>query len=79
MRKRFIVELVSFISPKAPVKRPQGRGIVTSMCTEEERAIHKKSRQSYGERRIKDDLADMGKTVSRKRISLFDKIGRASV
>ena len=32
------------------------------------REIHEKSRQSYGERRIKDDLADLGKTVSRQRI-----------
>ena len=35
---------------------------------EQLREIHEKSRQSYGERRIKDDLADLGKTVSRQRI-----------
>ena len=32
------------------------------------KAIHEKSRRTYGERRIKDDLADMGKNVSRQRI-----------
>jgi len=32
------------------------------------RDIHEKSRQLYGGRRIKSDLADRGKTVSRKRI-----------
>ena len=37
------------------------------------REIHKKSRQSYGERRIKDDLADLGKTVSRRRIGRLMK------
>lgn len=37
------------------------------------RVIYQKSRQSYGERRIKDDLADMGKTVSRKRIGRLMK------
>ena len=30
------------------------------------REIHEKSRKNYGERRIKDDLADMGKTASSK-------------
>ena len=37
------------------------------------REIHEKSRKNYGERRIKDDLADMGKTVSRKRIGRLMK------
>lgn len=37
------------------------------------RDIHEKSRKNYGERRIKDDLADMGKTVSRKRIGRLMK------
>ena len=37
------------------------------------RDIHEKSRQSYGERRIKDDLADLGKTVSRQRIGRLMK------
>ena len=37
------------------------------------RVIHEKSRQIYGERRIKDDLADLGKTVSRKRIGRLMK------
>ena len=37
------------------------------------RDIHEKSRRNYGERRIKDDLADMGKTVSRKRIGRLMK------
>ncbi|OED45209.1 hypothetical protein ACH42_05420 [Endozoicomonas sp. (ex Bugula neritina AB1)] len=37
------------------------------------REIHTKSRQSYGERRIKDDLADLGKTVSRQRIGRLMK------
>ncbi len=37
------------------------------------RVIHEKKRQLYGERRIKDDLADMGKTVSRKRIGRLMK------
>ena len=37
------------------------------------RVIHEKNRQLYGERRIKDDLADMGKTVSRKRIGRLMK------
>ena len=31
--------------------------------------IHDNSRRTYGERRIKDDLADMGKNVSRQRIN----------
>ena len=37
------------------------------------RVIHEKNRQLYGERRIKDDLADLGKTVSRKRINRLMK------
>lgn len=37
------------------------------------RVIHEKNRHLYGERRIKDDLADMGKTVSRKRIGQLMK------
>ena len=37
------------------------------------REIHEKSRQLYGERRIKDDLADLGKTVSRQRIGRLMK------
>ena len=37
------------------------------------RIIHQKSRQLYGERRIKDDLADLGKVVSRKRINRLMK------
>ena len=37
------------------------------------REIHEKSRKSYGERRIKDDLADLGKTVSRQRIGRLMK------
>ena len=37
------------------------------------KAIHEKSRQTYGERRIKDDLADMGKHISRQRINRLMK------
>ena len=37
------------------------------------REIHEKSRQTYGERRIKDDLADLGKAVSRQRIGRLMK------
>ena len=37
------------------------------------REIHEKSRKNYGERRIKDDLANMGKTVSRKRMGRLMK------
>ena len=37
------------------------------------RVIHEKNRQLYGERRIKDDLADLGKTVSRKHINRLMK------
>ena len=37
------------------------------------RVIHEKHRQRYGERRIKDDLADQGKNVSRQRISRLMK------
>lgn len=37
------------------------------------RVIHEKHRQRYGERRIKDDLADLGKKVSRKRIGRLMK------
>ena len=37
------------------------------------RIIHEKNRQLYGERRIKDDLADLGQTVSRKRINRLMK------
>ena len=37
------------------------------------KAIHQKSRQRYGERRIKDDLADQGKHVSRGRINRLMK------
>ncbi len=33
------------------------------------REIHEKHRQRYGARRIKNDLADLGKTVSRKRVA----------
>ena len=35
--------------------------------------IHEKNRQCYGERRIKEDLADQGKKVSRQRISRLMK------
>ena len=35
--------------------------------------IHARSRKNYGERRIKDDLADEGKTVNRKRIGRLMK------
>ena len=35
--------------------------------------IHEKQRQRYGARRIKDDLADLGKTVSRKRVTRLMK------
>ena len=35
--------------------------------------IHEKHRQRYGARRIKDDLADLGKTVSRKRVTRLMK------
>ena len=37
------------------------------------RVLHEKSRQNYGERRIKDDLADQGKVVSRRRIARLMK------
>ena len=37
------------------------------------KAIHDKSRQVYGERRIKSTLADQGKRVSRRRISRLMK------
>jgi len=37
------------------------------------REIHEGSRKNYGERRIKDDLADQGKTISRKRIGRLMK------
>ena len=37
------------------------------------RVIHERSRKTYGERRIKDDLADMGKNISRQRINRLMK------
>lgn len=52
------------------LSRPESRRSQEDYALKVEiKAIHEKSRRTYGERRIKDDLADQVKTVSRQRIN----------